>query len=101
VGIVELEKMGFNEIEITEKLIPVLIADEAVNDLLSCLGKYTGILERELVGTMVRAIEGLSALSAPIDFVVEDQTPFKLLNTALSCTYNTKSILPYLRNDFN
>ncbi|KAL1403154.1 hypothetical protein pipiens_019491 [Culex pipiens pipiens] len=127
----ELEKHGFCEMEITEKVIPLMIQAGASLDIGKCLKRYSTVSERSLVSALKYALgckekktppkaaipdveQLLEKVSGsklpkvseeqPTSFILEDQSPqpiVDLLNIILSCSVHRTLILPLLRKEFD
>lgn len=126
----ELEKYGASEIEITNKIIPILLKTNRTEDIGLLLKKYNHISERMLVKTLK------FLLNCPPDSLMEDDTnddydtesekPEKIvlsknksfpnsnaflttevsnkndvLSILLSCSYDSKNIVKYLRQEIS
>ncbi|XP_001845742.2 LOW QUALITY PROTEIN: uncharacterized protein LOC6035591 [Culex quinquefasciatus] len=127
----ELEKHGFCEMEITEKIIPLMIQAGASLDIGKCLKRYSTVSERSLVSALKYALgcqkkktppkaaipdveQLLEKVSGsklpkvseeqPTSFILEDQSPqpvVDLLNIILSCSVHRTLILPLLRKEID
>uniref|UniRef100_A0A8D8CQY3 Nucleolar protein 11-like n=2 Tax=Culex pipiens TaxID=7175 RepID=A0A8D8CQY3_CULPI len=127
----ELEKHGFCEMEITEKIIPLMIQAGASMDIGKCLKRYSTVSERSLVSALKYALgckekktppkatipdveqllEKVSGSKLPKVseeqpnlFILEDQSPqpiVDLLNIILSCSVHRTLILPLLRKEID
>lgn len=126
----ELEKYGASEIEITNKIIPILLKTNRTEDIGLLLKKYNHISERMLIKTLKYL------LNCPSDSMSEEDTtagynsefnmPDKIvlsksksfpnsnvfltpevsnrkdvLSILLSCSYNSKNIVNYLRQEIS
>lgn len=127
----ELEKHGFCEMEITEKVIPLMIEAGASMDIGKCLKRYSTVSERSLVSALKYAL-GCQEKKAPANatipdveqllkkvsgskipkvseelqpsFILDDPAPqpiVDLLNIILSCTVHRSQILPLLRKEID
>lgn len=127
----ELEKHGFCEMEITEKIIPLMIQAGASLDIGKCLKRYSTVSERSLVSALKYALgcqekktpskttipdaeqllEKVSGNKLPkvseeqppaYILEVEDPQPIvDLLNIILSCSVHRTLILPLLRKEID
>ncbi|XP_055606734.1 uncharacterized protein LOC129754609 [Uranotaenia lowii] len=123
----ELERHGFSEMDITDKVLPLMIQANASLDIGKCLKRYSTVSERALVsalkyslscednqtneiGSSKKSSKGKTTsddipLSDPPSFDViesndiQDNSAKDLLNIVLSCSFNRSSILPLLRNE--
>ncbi|XP_035910208.1 uncharacterized protein LOC118511355 [Anopheles stephensi] len=122
----ELERSGYSEVEISDRIVPVLVQGKLTVDLAKCLKRYSVISER----TIVKALK--YALSLPIpehdeeqeteqetvevpkkleselpnqDIIVEAQANHPshrdLLNVVLSCSFNRKPMTQYIRKELD
>uniref|UniRef100_A0A182S927 Nucleolar protein 11 n=1 Tax=Anopheles maculatus TaxID=74869 RepID=A0A182S927_9DIPT len=120
----ELERSGYSEVEISDRIVPLLVQGKLTVDLAKCLKRYSVISER----TIVKALK--YALSLPVpeyedvastdqetvkvpkkleselpnqDVIVEAQTNHPshrdLLNVVLSCSFNRKPMTQYIRKE--
>lgn len=121
----ELERCGASEYEITEKLIPHIIATKSSKDLIHCLRRYSNISERTLTSALNYAVSCANAdkeifsngiameTDLPeikeqsikafdhVDVLFQDDKMenFDLLNVVLSCSFDSVNILSYLRKN--
>ncbi|XP_050074003.1 uncharacterized protein LOC126561737 [Anopheles maculipalpis] len=122
----ELERCGYSEVEITDRIVPVLVDGKLTEDLAKCLKRYSVISER----TIVKALK--YALSLPVPAYDEEsserpeivEVPKKLeselpnqdiivtaqanhpshrdlLNVVLSCSFNRKPMTQYIRKELD
>lgn len=89
----ELEKYGASEFEITDILIPILIAAQQSDELATCLRSYTNISEQRIVETLKYFIS-LNHITSKSD----GKENLKLINAVLSCSFNEDLIREHLRN---
>lgn len=94
----ELEKYGASEMEIGEKIIPIIIEADASQDLIVCLQRYTIASEKMIVKSLVFAINKI--ISTEINFE-NNSNDYRLINQILSCTYDRDEMLPNLRSQFD
>lgn len=125
----ELERCGASEYEITEKLIPHIIATKSSKDLIHCLRRYSNISEKTLTSALKYAVscaevdeetvvsngiekEKISDMEMEIDsktdypnvdvlFQDDKKSNFDLLNVVLSCSFDSVNILSYLRKNLD
>ena len=120
----DLEKYGASEIEITEKLIPILMKTNSTMDIGKCLKRYNNISEKMIVLVLKYVLETPMEKSEETEKDEEMKEPSEhitfskneypnrniflrppskeqvdLLNIVLSCSFNRDSILPYLRKE--
>uniref|UniRef100_A0A182M4L6 Nucleolar protein 11 n=1 Tax=Anopheles culicifacies TaxID=139723 RepID=A0A182M4L6_9DIPT len=126
----ELERSGYSEMEICDRVVPLLVQANLTADLAKCLKRYSVISER----TIVKALK--YAMSLPIperdevpsdakdttvqlskeppkvdsvlpnqDIIVEAQanhpSHFDLLNVVLSCSFDRQAIIPHIRKELD
>lgn len=127
----ELEKHGFCEIEITDKVIPLMIQAGASVDIGKCLKRYSTVSEQSLVSALKYALgcqqktvpskatipdveQLLKKVSGnkipkiteelPPAYILDEPAPqpiVDLLNIILSCTVQRTQILPLLRKEID
>lgn len=124
----ELERCGASEYEITEKLIPHIIATKSSRDLIHCLRRYSNISERTLISALTYAVScadidneiisnknlkeeklsdemetDLKTDYPNVDVLFQDDkmTNFDLLNVVLSCSFDSSNILSYIRKNLD
>lgn len=123
----ELEKCGASEYEITEKLIPHIIATKSSKDLIHCLRRYSNISERTLTSALSYAVscanidKATESNDEPMETNISEITEtnqktypnayvlfqddkminLDLLNVVLSCSFDSVNILSYLRKNLD
>uniref|UniRef100_A0A182WLK5 Nucleolar protein 11 n=1 Tax=Anopheles minimus TaxID=112268 RepID=A0A182WLK5_9DIPT len=126
----ELERSGYSEMEICDRIVPLLVQANLTTDLAKCLKRYSIISER----TIAKALKYAMSLPVPErnavpsddedakdqgsnitptaetelpnqDIVVEahekHQSHFDLLNVVLSCSFNRKAMIPHIRRELD
>lgn len=91
----QLERCGAGEIEITERLLPLLLEAESTSDIIIALRRYLHVSEKMITRVLKYALH----LPAPED--PPNQDSIDLLDIILSCTFDTPSIMPYLRAELS
>lgn len=123
----ELERCGASEYEITEKLIPHIIATKSSKDLIHCLRRYSNISERTLTSALSYAVscanidKEIASKDEPMEINISEitetnqktypnadvlfqddkKTNLDLLNVVLSCSFDSVNILSYLRKNLD
>lgn len=96
--ITELEKCGASEMEICDRIIPILIEADTVQDLKVCLQRYSTISELMIAKSLIFSIN--KVIDLEINFE-EHQKEYALLNQLLACTYDRDELLPHIRSQFD
>ncbi|XP_050094379.1 uncharacterized protein LOC126577034 [Anopheles aquasalis] len=124
----EMERVGLSEMEICDRMVPVLLQAKLSDDLAKCLKRYSVVSERMLVRALKYA---MSLTDEPTEepndpeLEVDETKPlpeatevlpeqniiheaarihpsrYDLLNVVLSCTYNRTIIIPIVRAELD
>uniref|UniRef100_A0A2M4BFG5 Putative nucleolar protein 11 n=1 Tax=Anopheles marajoara TaxID=58244 RepID=A0A2M4BFG5_9DIPT len=125
----EMERAGLSEMEICDRMVPVLLQANLSHDLAKCLKRYSVVSERMLVRALKYAmsctIEPTEESNDPEPGEVDETKPLPdasevlpeqniiheaarlhrsrhdLLNVVLSCTYNRTIIIPIVRAELD
>lgn len=84
----ELEQYGSSEIEITDRIIPLLIKGKLTKDLQICLRRFINISERMLIKSLSYFLDNINC---------NEQQYFTSINLILSCSFNQLSMLEPIR----
>lgn len=95
----ELERIGASEYEITDCMIPLLLAAERDNDLLTCLRTYSNISEQSLAAALKYFVDAARARTT--ESLTDDDKTVNGLNAVLSGTFDQALILDHLRTKLN
>ncbi|XP_053665198.1 nucleolar protein 11-like [Anopheles marshallii] len=126
IALEELERSGYSETEISDRVVPLLVQAHQITDLAKCLKRYSVISERTIVKALTYALslpvpefdavpsvqDGTSKVPPEDEselpnqeIIVEAQAShashFDLLNVVLSCSFNRKAIIPYIRKELD
>ncbi|XP_052872209.1 nucleolar protein 11 [Anopheles cruzii] len=118
----EMERSGYSELDICDKIVPLMIKANLSNDIAKCLKRYSVVSERLLVQTLKYAMslefEATDENSEPdvneLNTVPEAMEPLAsqnviinaqkthpsrrdFLNVVLSCSFNRSSLIPIVR----
>ncbi|XP_053676232.1 uncharacterized protein LOC128726444 [Anopheles nili] len=127
----EMERSGFSEMEICDKVVPWLVQADLPYDLGKCLKRYSTISEKTIVKALKYAMSlpneqkkesmdsedmpqsnGTAAVSKKIDSELPNQDIFAnaqandpsqrdLLNLVLSCSFSRTSLIPFVRMELD
>uniref|UniRef100_A0A182PCT4 Nucleolar protein 11 n=1 Tax=Anopheles epiroticus TaxID=199890 RepID=A0A182PCT4_9DIPT len=126
----ELERCGYSEMELCDRVIPWLIRANLPEDLAKCLKRYSVISERTIIKALkyalslpepeieeemdaeptkpakpVKALKGddpeLPDQNVMIEAQSTHQSHFDLLNIVLSCSFNRKPLTAYARKELD
>ncbi|XP_049297620.1 uncharacterized protein LOC125771250 [Anopheles funestus] len=123
----ELERSGYSEMEITDRIVPLLVQANLTSDLAKCLKRYSVISERTIVKALKYALslpdpeidapalaDGETSKVTPRkdkselpnqDVFVKAQanhtSHFDLLNVVLSCSFNRRALTSHTRNELD
>ncbi|XP_063701660.1 uncharacterized protein LOC134831775 [Culicoides brevitarsis] len=89
----QLESCGAGEMEITERLLPLLLEAQATSDIIITLRRYLHVSE-EMITRVLKY-----ALKLPED--LGNSNSVDLLNVVLSCSFHTPTITPFLRSELD
>lgn len=112
----ELEKVGASEVEITERIVPLLIQTKRPDELVRCLRKYANISDKMLVRTL-KFFLNLSTGEATANGVQNgdvgvastvrrqqlhiDATKARYVNVVLSCSFAADQLIGSLRSELD
>lgn len=95
----ELERIGASEYEITDCMIPLLLAAKRDNDLLTCLRTYSNVSEQSLAAALKYFVD--AARVKTTESLTDDDKTVNGLNAVLSGTFDQELILNHLRTKLN
>lgn len=94
--VTEMARSGACEIEITNKVIPLLIALSLDQELVQCLRNYSNFSEKILVKILSYAVQ--TEMAKGVQTISDEDS---LLRSLMSCTFDRDNIVHYLRSDLN
>ena len=97
----ELEKYGASDLEITEKLIPLLIEKNLDSELLICFKKYANISDKMLVKSLKYFLNTTCTTDDKQNRNGLSSKQKTQINAVFSCSFNENLIKDHLRTDLN
>lgn len=101
----EMEKGGASEFDITERLIPLLIAAQLADELVRCLRKYANISDRMLMRSLKFFLNmdngRTSKEAAPTSRLTIQPSVARYVNVVLSRSFAADQLMSYLRSELD